>query len=54
MNVVRAVVVTLLVIAVVIAALSIVGFVVSTLTFVIEVAVVVGLAYLVWRYVLKR
>jgi hypothetical protein len=52
-NVVRAVVVTLLVIAVIIAVLSIVGFVVSTLTFVIEVAIVVGLAYLVWRYVFK-
>jgi len=54
MNVARAVVVALLVVAVIIVALSIVGFVVSTLTFVIEVAVVVGLAYLAWRYVLKR
>jgi hypothetical protein len=53
-NVVRAVVVTLLVIAVIFVVLSIVGFVVSTLTFVIEVAIVVGLAYLVWRHVLKR
>ena len=34
--------------------LTIVGFVVYTLKFFIEVAVVVGLAALVWRYVLKR
>jgi hypothetical protein len=50
----KTVIVVLLVIAVVIAVLSIVGFVVSTITFLIEVAFVVGLAALVWRFVLKR
>ena len=54
MSVLKTVIVVLLVIAVVMVALTIVGFVVYTLKFLIEVAIVVGLAALVWRYVLKR
>ncbi len=54
MSLVKSVVVILLAVALVVVVLSVVGFVVSTLTFIIEVAIVLGLGVLVWRYVFKR
>jgi len=54
MSAVKVIVVVVLLIILLPVALALIGVAISFLSFLVEVAIVVGVAALVWRFVVKR